>query len=150
RGRRGGGVKRVCVAFGTRPEPIKMAPVVTPLQAAAGLEPVVVATGQHGGPLAAARAPFGITPDANLDVMSDRQALPDLIGRLVPRAAAALRELEADYVLVHGDTATAFAVALAAFLERIPVGHVEAGLRSFDLAAPFPEEANRRLTDVLT
>jgi UDP-N-acetylglucosamine 2-epimerase (non-hydrolysing) len=82
--------------------------------------------------------------------MTDRQTLPGLLARIVPAAADKLRELSADYVLVHGDTLTTFAVALAAYYEDIPVGHVEAGLRSFNMREPFPEEANRRLTDVLT
>lgn len=82
--------------------------------------------------------------------MTARQSLPGLVGRITPAAADALRELRADYVLVHGDTTTTFAVALAAFLEGARVAHVEAGLRSFDMLQPFPEEANRRLTDVLT
>jgi UDP-N-acetylglucosamine 2-epimerase (non-hydrolysing) len=82
--------------------------------------------------------------------MTERQTLPDLLARIVPAAARTLRELDVRYVLVHGDTLTTFAVALASFYIGLPVAHVEAGLRSFDLAEPFPEEANRRLTDVLT
>src|SRR5690606_31632167 len=93
---------------------------------------------------------FGLTADADLDVMTDRQTLPELIGKITPAAATTLAELKADYVLVHGDTTTTFAVALAAYLHGVRVAHVEAGLRSFDLSQPFPEEANRRLTDVLT
>src|SRR5690606_25592062 len=93
---------------------------------------------------------FGLTADADLDVMTDRQTLPELIGKITPAAATTLAELKADYVLVHGDTTTTFAVALAAYLGGVPVAHVEAGLRSFDLTQPFPEEANRRLTDVIT
>src|SRR5690606_7942224 len=107
-------------------------------------------TGQHREQLAGSLATFGLTPDADLAVMTPRQSLAELTGRIVPAAARTLKELRADYVLVHGDTSTTFCVALAAFLEGIPVAHVEAGLRSFDLSQPFPEEANRRLTDVLT
>jgi UDP-N-acetylglucosamine 2-epimerase (non-hydrolysing) len=143
-------VKRVCVAFGTRPEAVKMAPVVYALREEEGLSPLVLVTGQHREQLDDVLGVFGILPDADLKVMSARQTLPELIARIVPRAAAALRELRPDYVLVHGDTLTTFAVSLAAFYEGIPLGHVEAGLRSHDLAEPFPEEANRRLTDVLT
>lgn len=142
--------KRVCVAFGTRPEANKMAPVIASLAVQAGLKPLVLVTGQHREQLDASLELFGITPDLDLNLMTARQTLPELVGRVVPAAAAALRQLQADYVLVHGDTTTTFAVALAAFLEGIPVAHVEAGLRSFDLQEPFPEEANRRLTDVLT
>lgn len=127
-----------------------MAPVVKALQATQGLEVMTLVTGQHREQLASSLASFGLTPDADLAVMTPRQSLAELTGRIVPAAARALKELQADYVLVHGDTSTTFCVALAAFLEGIPVAHVEAGLRSFDMLQPFPEEANRRLTDVLT
>ena len=142
--------RRVCVAFGTRPEASKMAPVVQALQEHPLLEPIVLVTGQHRQQLDMMLEAFAIVPDADLEVMTDRQSLPDLAGRLLPRAAATLATLAPDYVLVHGDTLTTFAVALAAFFEGIPVAHVEAGLRSHDLSQPFPEEASRRLTDVLT
>ncbi len=145
-----GSAARVCVAFGTRPEAHKMAPVVRALEAAPGLEPVTLVTGQHREQLDDSLRIFGITPVADLAVMTERQTLPELTARIVPAAATRLRELAPDYVLVHGDTLTTFAVALAAFFEGLPVAHVEAGLRSHDLAQPFPEEANRRLTDVLT
>lgn len=141
---------RVCVAFGTRPEAHKMAPVVRALKALPALEPVTLVTGQHREQLDDALRIFAIRPHFDLAVMSERQTLPELTGRIVPAAAAKLRELAPDYVLVHGDTLTTFAVALAAYFEGIPVAHVEAGLRSHDMAQPFPEEANRRLTDVLT
>lgn len=142
--------KRVCVAFGTRPEANKMAPVVFGLREQPGVEPLVLVTGQHREQLDDSLRLFGLEPDADLAVMTERQTLPELLARIVPRAAERLGSLRADYVLVHGDTLTTFAVALAAFYEGIPLAHVEAGLRSFDLAEPFPEEANRRLTDVLT
>lgn len=143
-------MKRVCACFGTRPEASKMAPVVYGLREQPGVAPIVFVTGQHRQQLDDMLRLFGLTPDADLNVMRTRQDLPELLARVVPQAAAKLRELKVDYVLVHGDTTTTFAVALAAFFEGIPVGHVEAGLRSFDLRQPFPEEANRRLTDVLT
>lgn len=146
----GDGRPRVVVAFGTRPEANKMAPVVAALRELPGLTALTLVTGQHREQLADSLRTFALTPDADLGVMAERQSPTDLVGRIVPAAAAALRELRADYVLVHGDTTTTFAVALAAYLERIPVAHVEAGLRSFDLTQPFPEEANRRLTDVIT
>lgn len=146
----GGEGARVCVAFGTRPEANKMAPVVRALRESPALRPVTLVTGQHREQLDASLRIFGITPDADLAVMTERQTLPELTARIVPAAARTLRELAPDYVLVHGDTSTTFAVALAAFFEAIPVAHVEAGLRSHDLAQPFPEEANRRLTDVVT
>lgn len=143
-------LRRVAVAFGTRPEASKLAPVVHALQDQPGLEPVVTVTGQHRQQLDTMLRLFQLTPAADLDVMTERQGLAELSGRIIPAAATMLRELNVDYVLVHGDTSTTFAVAFAAFLEGIPVGHVEAGLRSHNLQEPFPEEANRRLTDVLT
>lgn len=141
---------RVIAAFGTRPEANKMAPVVKALMLTEGLEVLTLVTGQHREQLASSLASFGLRPTADLAVMQPRQSLAELTGRIVPAAAAKLTQLGADYVLVHGDTTTTFAVALAAFLEGIPVAHVEAGLRSYDMLQPFPEEANRRLTDVLT
>ena len=141
---------RVCVAFGTRPEASKLAPVIHALREQQGLEPLLLVTGQHREQLAGMLELFGLTPDVNLDVMKTGQNLPELFARTLPQAAAALRDLRADYVLVHGDTLSTFAVALAAYFEGIPVAHVEAGLRSFDLREPFPEEGSRRLTDVLT
>lgn len=143
-------MKRICVAFGTRPEASKMAPVIWALEKHSELAPVVLVTGQHREQLDAMLELFGTVPDADLDVMTPRQTLPDLLSRIVPSAARTLRELKLDYVLVHGDTLTTFAVALAAFYEGLPVAHVEAGLRTHNLQEPFPEEANRRLTDVLT
>ena len=143
-------MKRVCVAFGTRPEAIKMAPVVYGLREREGVEPLILVTGQHREQLDSVLNVFGLAPDADLSVMTPRQTLPELLARIVPKAATALQNLKPDYVLVHGDTLTTFAVALASFFEDIPVAHVEAGLRSFDLRQPFPEEANRKLTDVLT
>ena len=142
--------KRVCVAFGTRPEASKMASVIYALQNQEGITPVTLVTGQHREQLDQMLEIFKLKPDADLNLMKDRQTLPELMGRMVPAAASKLKELKLDYVLVHGDTLTTFAVAMAAFFEGIPVGHVEAGLRSFDMQQPFPEEANRRLTDVLT
>ncbi len=141
---------RVCVAFGTRPEASKLAPVIYALREQPGLGPLLLVTGQHREQLAGMLELFGLTPDVNLDVMKTGQSLPELFARTLPQAAAALRDLRADYVLVHGDTLSTFAVALAAYFEGIPVAHVEAGLRSFNLLEPFPEEGNRRLTDVLT
>jgi UDP-N-acetylglucosamine 2-epimerase (non-hydrolysing) len=124
--------------------------VITALADRDGVDPVVLVTGQHREQLDTMLELFGIVPDADLKVMTERQDLPGLLGRIVTGVTQKLRALRAEYVLVHGDTLTTFAVALAAFYEGIPVGHVEAGLRSFDLKQPFPEEANRRLTDVIT
>ncbi len=142
--------KRVAVAFGTRPEASKLAPVVAALQARHDLTPWLLVTGQHREQLDDMLDVFGLTPDADLSVMRESQTLEQLIARIVPAAAELLARERPDYLLVHGDTATTFAVALASFYAGIPVGHVEAGLRSHNLQQPFPEEANRRLTDVLT
>lgn len=141
---------RVCVAFGTRPEANKLAPVIAALQRRDEVDVITLVTGQHREQLRDSLRSFGLRADADLDVMSERQTLPELIGRITPAAATSLGQLRADYVLVHGDTTTTFAVALAAYLQGVRVAHVEAGLRSFDLSQPFPEEANRRLTDVIT
>jgi UDP-N-acetylglucosamine 2-epimerase (non-hydrolysing) len=146
----GAGMATVVVAFGTRPEASKMAPVVQALEAHPALRPRLLVTGQQRTQLDRMLTIFDLRADADLDVMTERQTLPDLLARIVPAAADGLRALAPDYVLVHGDTLTTFAVALAAFYEGLPVGHVEAGLRSHDLRQPYPEEANRRLTDVLT
>ncbi len=143
-------VKRICVAFGTRPEASKMAPVVYALKKQEGLKPILLVTGQHREQLDSMLELFQLRPDADLKVMRERQGLPELLANIMPKASQTLRNLRADYVLVHGDTLSTFAVALASYFENIPVAHVEAGLRSFNLQEPFPEEANRRLTDVIT
>ena len=127
-----------------------MAPVVLALRRQPDIDVKVLLTGQHREQLDSALAVFGIGADADMDVMTEKQSLPSLAGRIIAAAPKVLRELEPDYVLVHGDTTSTFCMAFAAFLERIPVGHVEAGLRSGIIDEPFPEEANRRLTDVLT
>lgn len=142
--------KKIVLAFGTRPEATKMAPVYAALQAYPGLTPLILSTGQQREMLDGALNVFGLTPDRDLNVMTQRQTLADLTARIVPQAGKTLREMGADMVLVHGDTSTSFCVALSAFYEEIPVGHVEAGLRSGNLREPFPEEANRRLTGVLS
>ena len=143
-------MKNIILAFGTRPEATKMAPVYAALKEQSGLAPKILSTGQQRQQLDGALSAFGLTPDQDLSVMTERQTLADLAGRIIPQAGKKLREMGADMVLVHGDTATTFCVALSAFYEGIPVGHVEAGLRSGSLSEPFPEEANRRLTGVLT
>lgn len=143
-------MNKVCVAFGTRPEASKMAPVIYALQKHADLFPYVLVTGQHREQLDSMLEVFEVIPDDDLRLMTARQTLSDLMGKIVPKVAGKLREMKPKYVLVHGDTLTTFAVALSAYFEGIPIAHVEAGLRSFNLLEPFPEEANRRLTDVLS
>src|SRR5262245_25850133 len=134
------------VVFGTRPEAVKMAPVVRALRARGDrVELVVCATGQHRRMLDQILAAFQITPDIDLDLMRPDQTLADLTADSVRRVDAALGDVGPDAVLVQGDTTTAMAAALASFYRRIPVGHVEAGLRTGDLYRPFPEEMNRRV-----
>ncbi|WP_309572068.1 non-hydrolyzing UDP-N-acetylglucosamine 2-epimerase [Deinococcus sp.] len=142
--------RTIVLAFGTRPEATKMAPVYRAIENFPGLRPMILSTGQQRQMLDGALNVFGLTPDRDLNVMTDRQTLSGLTARIVPEAGKTLQEMGADMVLVHGDTTTSFCVALSAFYEGIPVGHVEAGLRSGSLSEPFPEEANRRLTGVLS
>lgn len=138
----------VCV-FGTRPEAIKMAPVVKALQGIPEVRTSVVTTGQHREMLDQVLDFFGIEPDLRLDVMRHQQTLVDLTAGLIQALEPAIARLKPSLVIVHGDTTTTFAAALSAFYARIPLAHVEAGLRTRDLQAPWPEEANRRLTAVL-
>jgi UDP-N-acetylglucosamine 2-epimerase (non-hydrolysing) len=114
------------------------------------LLPIVLLTGQHDKQLTQGLQLFNVKAEHNLRVMTDRQELPDLAGRIMSGTALKLKQLKPDYLLVQGDTLTTFAVGWAAFLEGIPIGHVEAGLRTHNMQEPFPEESNRRLTSVLT
>lgn len=136
---------RIACVVGTRPEAIKMAPVVSRLREADWSDVVVVATAQHRELLDRALAPFGITPDVDLDLMTEGQALPQLCGRMIPALSQAFRQARVSAVLAQGDTATVFCAAVAAFLAELPFGHVEAGLRTHDLAEPFPEEGFRQM-----
>ena len=146
RGRR----KRIAVVMGTRPEAIKMAPVVHALRRQSErFETVVVATAQHRHMLDQVLSIFRIEPDIDLDLMRQDQSLSDLAARVLTTMDATLREVKPDLLMVQGDTTTVLATAVAAFHRHIPVAHVEAGLRSHDLHNPFPEEMNRRLTSVL-
>ena len=137
----------VLVAFGTRPEAIKMAPVIAALRARAPrIRTRVAVTAQHREMLDQVLLLYGIVPDHDLDIMRPRQTLTQITTRALDRLGRLLDERLPDLVLVQGDTTTTFAAALAAFYRRIPVGHVEAGLRTYDKFHPFPEEINRRLT----
>jgi UDP-N-acetylglucosamine 2-epimerase (non-hydrolysing) len=138
--------KRVMVVYGTRPEAIKLAPVIQAIGTSSRLRPVVTLTGQHRTIVEQVNSMFGIRPDHNLDVIQPRQSLHGLTARVLERLSPALQQERPDAVVVQGDTTSAFAGALAAFYEHVPVVHVEAGLRTGDLSSPFPEEANRRLT----
>jgi UDP-N-acetylglucosamine 2-epimerase (non-hydrolysing) len=136
----------VLFAFGTRPEAIKLAPVIRAVEADPDLRARVLVTAQHRELLDQTLASFGIVPDVDLNLMRPGHTLVELTGRVLEGVDRVLAAEQPDLVLVQGDTTTVFAASLAAFYRQIPVGHVEAGLRSFDLANPFPEEANRRLT----
>lgn len=137
---------RVLSVFGTRPEAIKMAPVVAALARHPAIISLVCTTGQHRAMLDQVTDLFAITPDARLDLMRDGQGLTHVTTAVLERMPAVFEDLSPDRVLVHGDTTTSFAAALAAFYAGFPVGHVEAGLRTHDLSSPWPEEANRQLT----
>ncbi|WP_454918609.1 non-hydrolyzing UDP-N-acetylglucosamine 2-epimerase [Xanthobacter sediminis] len=140
---------RILSIFGTRPEAIKMAPLVQALAAEAGLTSLVCVTGQHREMLDQVLRLFDIRPDFDLKLMAQNQGLNGLASAAIAALDPVLAEVQPDRVLVHGDTTTAMAAALAAFHRRIPVGHVEAGLRTYHLDQPFPEEMNRRVVDVV-
>lgn len=139
----------LCIVLGTRPEAIKLAPVILAARATAGARVTVCHTGQHADMCKSVLELFGITPEFDLAVMKPRQSLPDLSGAVLSAMDAMLAERHPDWLLVQGDTTTAFATALAAFYRKIPVGHVEAGLRTGNIYAPWPEEMNRRLISVI-
>jgi UDP-N-acetylglucosamine 2-epimerase (non-hydrolysing) len=141
---------RVACVVGTRPEVIKMAPVVRALRERPQLfEPVVVATAQHRDLLDQMLGLFDVSPDVDLDLMEFNQSPVRLMARVLGTIEAVFQQIAPDLVLVQGDTVSAMAVSTAAFLTRIPVGHVEAGLRSFDKGGPFPEEISRRVTSLV-
>jgi UDP-N-acetylglucosamine 2-epimerase (non-hydrolysing) len=141
--------KKVFLVFGTRPEAIKMAPLAKTLKADDRFETKVVVTGQHREMLDQVLASFSITPDYDLNIMHQGQTLSEITSRVLEKLTAVLLEERPDILLVHGDTTTTFSAALSAFYQQIPIGHVEAGLRTWDKYSPFPEEINRQLTDDL-
>ena len=138
-------MKKVAVFMGTRPEAIKMAPVIKALETAEGLQPIVVSTGQHREMLDQVVNIFDLKVDYDLEVMQPNQTLASLTSRLMERTDALLEKIQPDFALVQGDTTTVMIASLACFYRRIPVGHVEAGLRTDNIYSPFPEEVNRRL-----
>jgi len=140
----------VAVFVGTRPEGVKMAPVVRALREAPGFRCTLISTGQHREMLERALADFGLTPDTDLAVMQPNQTLASLSSRLFARIDEAFETLKPDWALVQGDTTTVMVAALCAFYRGVAVGHVEAGLRSHDLQAPFPEEMNRRVAGIVS
>lgn len=143
-------MKKVMVVFGTRPEAIKMSPLIKELQRRKTLNPVVCVTGQHREMLDQVLKLFDIKPDYDLKVMAKNQTLFDITTKILNGMKDVLREEKPDLVLVHGDTSTAFAAALACFYLHIPVGHVEAGLRTYDVESPYPEEFNRQAVGMVS
>ena len=144
-----GGLPRIVVTFGTRPEAIKMFPVVAALRDTGRFDIKVVVTAQHRELLDSVLALAGLVPDVDLDLMQPDQSLDALSTRLIASFGAVLDQLLPDRVLVHGDTLTTMMASLACYFRRIPVGHVEAGLRSGDIYSPWPEEVNRKVTGVI-
>lgn len=142
-------MKKIMAIFGTRPEAIKMAPLVLELKNDPELQPIVVVTAQHREMLDSVLETFDITPDYDLDIMKQGQTLSEVTSRVLGGLESVIQEAKPDMILVHGDTTTTFAGSLAAFYNEVAIGHVEAGLRTWNKYSPFPEEMNRQMTGVL-
>ena len=143
-------MKTVMLVFGTRPEAIKMCPLVNELKTRQDLRTVVCVTGQHRQMLDQVLSAFHVVPDYDLSIMKDKQTLFDITTNILNRIKGVLEEVKPDVVLVHGDTSTTFVTALACFYLQIPVGHVEAGLRTYDIYSPYPEEFNRQAVSIIS
>ena len=143
-------MKKILLVFGTRPEAIKMCPLVNELKTREGIKTVVCVSGQHRQMLDQVLEAFHVVPDYDLSIMKDRQTLFDITTNILDRIKAVLEEVKPDVVLVHGDTSTTFVTALACFYMQIPVGHVEAGLRTYDIYSPYPEEFNRQAVSIIS
>ncbi len=142
-------MKTVMLVFGTRPEAIKMCPLVNELKSRENLKTVVCVTGQHRQMLDQVLDAFNVVPDYDLSVMKDKQTLFDITTNILNKIKGVLEEVKPDVVLVHGDTSTTFVTALACFYLQIPIGHVEAGLRTYDIFSPYPEEFNRQAVGIV-
>ena len=142
-------MKKVMLVFGTRPEAIKMCPLVLELKKRKNIETVVCVTGQHRQMLDQVLDAFGVVPDYDLSIMKERQTLFDVTVNILEHIREVLEKEQPDVVLVHGDTSTTFVTALACFYLQIPVGHVEAGLRTYDIYSPYPEEFNRQAVGIV-
>ncbi len=142
-------MKKILLVFGTRPEAIKMCPLVRELKARPALQTVVCVTGQHRQMLDQVLGAFDVVPDYDLSIMKEKQTLFDVTTAILERLKGVLETEKPDVVLVHGDTSTTFAAALACFYLQIPVGHVEAGLRTHDIYSPYPEEFNRQAVSIV-
>ena len=143
-------MKKVMVVFGTRPEAIKMCPLVKELKTREKLNTVVCVTGQHREMLDQVLTAFDVVPDYDLSIMKAKQTLFDVTINILEKMKAVLEEVKPDAVLVHGDTSTTFVTALACFYLQIPVGHVEAGLRTYNIYSPYPEEFNRQAVGIVS
>lgn len=143
-------MKKILLVFGTRPEAIKMCPLVNELKTREGIKTIVCVSGQHRQMLDQVLEAFHVVPDYDLSIMKDRQTLFDITTNILDRIKAVLEEVKPDVVLVHGDTSTTFVTALACFYMQIPVGHVEAGLRTYDIYSPYPEEFNRQAVSIIS
>ena len=142
-------MKKIMLVFGTRPEAIKMCPLVNELKKNKELKTIVCVTGQHKEMLDQVLTAFNVIPDYNLSIMKDKQSLFDVTTNILNRIKDILEAIRPNIVLVHGDTSTTFATALACFYLQIPVGHVEAGLRTYDINSPYPEEFNRQAVGII-
>ena len=142
-------MKKILVVFGTRPEAIKMCPLVNELKSRDNLITKVCVTGQHRQMLDVVLNAFHVVPDYDLSIMKDKQTLFDITTNILNRIKEVLEEEQPDVVLVHGDTSTTFVTALACFYLQIPVGHVEAGLRTYNIYSPYPEEFNREAVGII-
>ncbi len=138
------------LVFGTRPEAIKMCPLVNELKKRESIKTVVCVTGQHRQMLDSVLETFGVIPDYDLSIMKDKQTLFDVTVNILERIKSVLDEVKPDIVLVHGDTSTTFVTALACYYTQTDVGHVEAGLRTYDIYSPFPEEFNRQAVSIIS
>lgn len=143
-------MKKVLLSFGTRPEAIKMCPLVKELKSRKDIETIVCVTGQHRQMLDSVLDTFDVVPDYDLSIMQQKQTLFDITTLILNRIREVLEKEKPDIVLVHGDTTTTFSTALACFYLQIPVGHVEAGLRTYNMKSPFPEEFNRQAVGLVT
>ena len=143
-------MKKVMLVFGTRPEAIKMCPLVNELKTRNGIQTVVCVTAQHRQMLDQVLATFNVVPDYDLNIMKDRQTLFDITTNILNGIKEVLEKEKPDVVLVHGDTSTTFVTALACFYLQIPVGHVEAGLRTYNIYSPYPEEFNRQAVGIVS
>ena len=143
-------MKKIMVVFGTRPEAIKMCPLVNELKSRKNIKTIVCVSGQHREMLQQVLDIFGVVPDYNLAIMKEQQTLFDITVNILERIKAVLEEVQPDVVLVHGDTSTTFVTALASYYMQIPVGHVEAGLRTYNIYSPYPEEFNRQAVSIIS